>query len=339
MRSTSGHRRTERVALLEVDDLRTSFHTRNGVVRAVDGVSFCIDRGETLGIVGESGSGKSVTCLSLLGLVPQPPGRIEGAGAVLEGIDLLRCPQEVLRGIRGRRVAMIFQDPMTSLNPYMTIEEQLMEPLLIHEKISRAAAARMALQALQEVGVPEAEQRIRSYPHQFSGGMRQRVMIAMALIGKPDLLIADEPTTALDVTVQAQILDLIAQQQRQRGVAVIFISHDLSVVAGFCNRVMVMYAGRVVETADTRAIFREPKHPYTRALQRSRPAMQAKGAELYVIPGLPPDLSRPVPGCAFAPRCEFAVADCGRTEMRLQDVGAGQASACLRVQRGELVLQ
>jgi oligopeptide transport system ATP-binding protein len=327
------------VALLEVDDLRTSFHTRNGVVRAVDGVSFCIDRGETLGIVGESGSGKSVTCLSLLGLVPQPPGRIEGAGAVLEGIDLLRCPPEVLRGIRGRRVAMIFQDPMTSLNPYMTIEEQLMEPLLIHEKIGRAAAARMALQALQEVGVPEAEQRIRSYPHQFSGGMRQRVMIAMALIGKPDLLIADEPTTALDVTVQAQILDLIAQQQRQRGVAVIFISHDLSVVAGFCDRVMVMYAGRVVETADTRAIFREPKHPYTRALQRSRPAMQAKGAELYVIPGLPPDLSRPVPGCAFAPRCEFAVADCGRTEMRLQDVGAGQASACLRVQRGELTLQ
>ena len=327
------------MALLEVDDLRTSFHTRNGVVRAVDGVSFCIDRGETLGIVGESGSGKSVTCLSLLGLVPQPPGRIEGAGAVLEGIDLLRCPQEVLRGIRGRRVAMIFQDPMTSLNPYMTIEEQLMEPLLIHEKIGRAAAARMALQALQEVGVPEAEQRIRSYPHQFSGGMRQRVMIAMALIGKPDLLIADEPTTALDVTVQAQILDLIAQQQRQRGVAVIFISHDLSVVAGFCDRVMVMYAGRVVETADTRAVFREPKHPYTRALQRSRPAMQAKGAELYVIPGLPPDLSRPVPGCAFAPRCEFAVADCGRTEMRLQDVGAGQASACLRVQRGELTLQ
>jgi oligopeptide transport system ATP-binding protein len=327
------------VALLEVDDLRTSFHTRNGVVRAVDGVSFRIDRGETLGIVGESGSGKSVTCLSLLGLVPQPPGRVEGAGAVLEGIDLLRCPREVLRGIRGRRIAMIFQDPMTSLNPYMTIEEQLMEPLLIHEKIGRAAAARMALQALQEVGVPEAEQRIRSYPHQFSGGMRQRVMIAMALIGKPDLLIADEPTTALDVTVQAQILDLIAQQQRQRGVAVIFISHDLSVVAGFCDRVMVMYAGRVVETADTRAIFREPKHPYTRALQRSRPAMQAKGAELYVIPGLPPDLSRHVPGCAFAPRCEFAVADCGRTEMRLQDVGAGQASACLRVQRGELTLQ
>ena len=327
------------MALLEVDDLRTSFHTRNGVVRAVDGVSFCIDRGETLGIVGESGSGKSVACLSLLGLVPQPPGRIEGAGAVLEGIDLLRCPPEVLRGIRGRRIAMIFQDPMTSLNPYMTIEEQLMEPLLIHEKIGRAAAARMALQALQEVGVPEAEQRIRSYPHQFSGGMRQRVMIAMALIGKPDLLIADEPTTALDVTVQAQILDLIAQQQRQRGVAVIFISHDLSVVAGFCDRVMVMYAGRVVETADTRAIFREPKHPYTRALQRSRPAMQAKGAELHVIPGLPPDLSRPVPGCAFAPRCEFAVADCGRTEMRLQDVGAGQASACLRVQRGELTLQ
>jgi oligopeptide transport system ATP-binding protein len=338
MRSTSGHPRIDRVALLEVNDMRTAFYTRNGVVRAVDGVSFRIDRGETLGIVGESGSGKSVACLSLLGLVPQPPGRIAG-GAVLDGIDLLNCPKEVLRGIRGRRIAMIFQDPMTSLNPYMSVEEQLMEPLLIHQKIDRAAAARMALQALQEVGVPEAEQRIRSYPHQFSGGMRQRVMIAMALIGKPDLLIADEPTTALDVTVQAQILDLIAQQQRQRGVAVILISHDLGVVAGFCDRVMVMYAGRVVETAVTRTIFRAPKHPYTRALQHSRPALQAKGSELYVIPGLPPDPSRPVPGCAFAPRCEFAVPDCGRAEMRLQDVGAGQASACLRVQRGELNLQ
>ena len=325
------------MALLDVNDLRTAFHTRNGIVRAVDGISFRIDRGETLGIVGESGSGKSVACLSLLGLVPQPPGRIAG-GAVLEGVDLLSCPKEVLRGIRGRRVAMIFQDPMTSLNPYMTVEAQLMEPLLIHQQIDRAAAARMALEALREVGVPEAEQRIRSYPHQFSGGMRQRVMIAMALIGKPDLLIADEPTTALDVTVQAQILDLIAQQQRQRGVAVILISHDLSVVAGFCDRVMVMYAGKVVETAHTRTIFREPKHPYTRALQRSRPALQAKGAELYVIPGLPPDPSRPVPGCSFAPRCEFAVADCGSAEIQLKDVGSDQASACLRVQRGELNL-
>ena len=327
------------MALLEVTDLNTAFHTRNGVVRAVDGVSFRIDRGETLGIVGESGSGKSVTCLSLLGLLPQPPARIAGGGALLEGVDLLRCPREVLRGIRGRRIAMIFQDPMTSLNPYMTVEAQLMEPLLIHQQIDRAQAARVALQALQDVGVPEAAQRIRSFPHQFSGGMRQRVMIAMALIGKPDLLIADEPTTALDVTVQAQILELIAQQQRQRGVAVIFISHDLSVVAGFCDRVMVMYAGKVVETAHTRTLFREPKHPYTRALQRSRPAAQAKAAELCVIPGLPPDLSRPMPGCAFAPRCEFAVADCGRGEMRLASVGADQASACLRVQRGELKLQ
>ena len=338
MRSTFGHPGIDRVALLEVDDLRAAFHTRNGIVRAVDGVSFRIDRGETLGIVGESGSGKSVLCLSLLGLIPQPPGRISGGGAMLEGVDLLRCPKEVLRGIRGRRVAMIFQDPMTSLNPYMSVEEQLMEPLLIHQKIDRPVAARVALQALREVGVPDAEQRIRSYPHQFSGGMRQRVMIAMALIGKPDLLVADEPTTALDVTVQAQILELIAQQQRQRGVAVILISHDLSVVAGFCDRVMVMYAGKVVETAHTRTIFRAPKHPYTRALQRSRPALQAKGAELYVIPGLPPDLSRPMPGCAFAPRCEFAVPDCGRVEMQLQDVAAGQASACLRVQRGELSL-
>ena len=338
MRSTCGRRRIDRVALLEVNGLRTAFYTRNGVVRAVDGVSFRLERGEALGIVGESGSGKTVACLSLLGLVPQPPGRIEGGEALLEGVDLLRCPKSELRGIRGRRVAMIFQDPMTSLNPYLTVEEQLMEPLLIHQRIDRAAAARRAVQALEEVGVPDAGSRIRDYPHQFSGGMRQRVMIAMALITKPDLLIADEPTTALDVTVQAQILQLIGREQRERGVAVILISHDLGVVAGFCDRVIVMYAGKVVESAHTRTVFREPKHPYTRALQLSRPALQRKGAELYTIPGLPPDLSKPLPGCAFAPRCEFAAGDCTRSDVRLESVAGEHASACLRVQRGELSL-
>ena len=326
------------MALLEVNGLRTAFHTRNGVVRAVDGVSFRLERGEALGIVGESGSGKTVACLSLLGLVPQPPGRIEGGEALLEGVDLLRCPKRELRAIRGRRVAMIFQDPMTSLNPYLTVEEQLMEPLLIHQRIDRAAAARRAVEALEEVGVPDAGNRIHDYPHQFSGGMRQRVMIAMALIAKPDLLIADEPTTALDVTVQAQILQLIERQQRDRGVAVILISHDLGVVAGFCDRVIVMYAGKVVESAKTRTVFREPKHPYTRALQLSRPALQRKGAELYTIPGLPPDLSKSLPGCAFAPRCEFAADECTQSDVRLESIAGDHASACVRVQRGELSL-
>jgi oligopeptide transport system ATP-binding protein len=324
------------MALLDVKNLRTSFHTRNGNVRAANDVSFHIERGETLGIVGESGSGKSVTCYSLLGLIPQPPGRIEGGQAVFDGVDLLNCPKETLRGIRGKRIGMIFQDPMTSLNPYLTIEEQLMEPLLIHQSINRAGAAELAVEALKEVGVPDAGSRIKSYPHQFSGGMRQRVMIAMALITKPDLLIADEPTTALDVTVQAQILELIEREQQARGVAVIFISHDLSVVAGFCDRVMVMYAGRVVETADTLSIFREPRHPYTRALQRSRPALQAKGTELYTIPGLPPDLSKPLPGCSFAPRCEFAVDVCHGDPPRLEPVSPGHDSACVRVQREKL---
>src|SRR5258706_9493721 len=299
MRSTSGHRRTERVALLEVDDLRTSFHTRNGVVRAVDGVSFCIDRGETLGIVGESGSGKSVACLSLLGLIPRPPGHVEARAARFDGVDLIHGAELALRRIRGRRIGMIFQDPMTSLNPYLTVEEQLVEPLVIHELARGAEAQRLALAALKEVGVPDAERRMRNYPHQFSGGMRQRVMIAMALIAEPDLLIADEPTTALDVTVQAQILDLIEQEQRQRGVAVILIFHDLGVVAEGCDRRMAQYARRVVESAPAETLFRAPRHPYTRALQHSRPALQAKGAELYTIPGLPPDLSAQIKGCPF----------------------------------------
>jgi oligopeptide transport system ATP-binding protein len=238
------------VPLLEVTDLRTFFHTRRGVYRAVDGVSFSVEKGETLGIVGESGSGKSVTCYSLLGLIPSPPGRIESGTAMFDGTDLLHCSPAELRAIRGRRIAMIFQDPMTSLNPYLRISEQLIEPLLIHEKISPADALARGLAMLEAVGIPNAASRLHSYPHEFSGGMRQRVMIAMALITKPDLLIADEPTTALDVTVQAQILELLKKLQRELGMAVIFITHDLAVVSGLCDRVQVMYAGRIVESAD-----------------------------------------------------------------------------------------
>ena len=322
--------------LLSVSDLRTYFYTRNGVYRAVDGVSFNLERGETLGIVGESGSGKSVTCYSIMGLIPQPPGRIESGTAVFDGVDLLHCTPAQARSIRGKRVAMIFQDPMTSLNPYLRISDQLIEPLLIHEKISKADALRRGLAMLEAVGINDAARRINLYPHEFSGGMRQRVMIAMALITKPELLIADEPTTALDVTVQAQILELIKKMQQEIGMAVIFITHDLGVVSGLCDRVQVMYAGRIVETADTRTLFHGPKHPYTRALQRSIPALQAKGAELYTIRGLPPDLSKPLPGCAFAARCEFAADRCREGNVALAPAAPGHAHACLRVQAGEI---
>ena len=325
--------------LLTVNNLRTWFHTRNGVVRAVDDVSFEIEQGETLGIVGESGSGKSVTCYSLMGLVPQPPGKIESGSAVFDGkTDLLKCSTDELNRIRGKRIAMIFQDPMTSLNPYLRIEDQLIEPLLIHGICDRAEAVKRGLRALEEVGVPDAAKRIRSYPHEFSGGMRQRVMIAMALITKPELLIADEPTTAVDVTVQAQILELIKKMQNELGMAVIWVTHDLGVVAGFCRRVLVMYAGRIVESAPTEQLFHRTKHPYTRALQRSIPALQPKGAELYTIPGAPPDLSKRIDGCAFAPRCEFAREKCGQPPIELKAVEPGHATACVRMQSNEISL-
>jgi oligopeptide transport system ATP-binding protein len=323
--------------LLDVKNLRTSFYTRNGIVRAVNDVSFSLEKGETLGIVGESGSGKSVTCYSLMGLIPQPPGRIEGGSAIFDGTDLLKCSTKELNRIRGKRVAMIFQDPMTSLNPYMRVEDQLIEPLLIHEKTGRREAFKRGLQALKDVGVPDAESRIRNYPHEFSGGMRQRVMIAMALITKPDLLIADEPTTALDVTVQAQILELIKKRQRDLGTAVILISHDLGVVAGFCDRIQVMYAGHVVESGTTRDVYYHPKHPYNRALQKSIPALQPKGADLYTINGMPPDMSKAIIGCPFVPRCEFAQEQC-KQPVELKEVAPGHSTACLRVQKNEITL-
>ena len=324
--------------LLQVENLRTYFHTRNGVVRAVDGVSFHIEKGETLGIVGESGSGKSVTCYSLLGLIPQPPGKIESGRALFAGLDLLACSPKEIRKIRGKRISVVFQDPMTSLNPYLRIEDQLIEPLLIHEKIERGRAVEIGIKALKDVGIQDAASRIKSYPHEFSGGMRQRVMIAMALITKPDLLIADEPTTALDVTVQAQILELIKKMQNELGMAVILISHDLGVVSGFCDRVQVMYAGRIVESAATDDLFYHPLHPYTKALQKARPSLQAKGAELYTIPGLPPDLSNPIAGCAFAPRCEHAQDECRTNEIKLTEFEPKHDTSCLRVQRQKLQL-
>jgi oligopeptide transport system ATP-binding protein len=288
--------------LLDVRHLTTRFHTRNGIVRAVEDLSFTLEKGETLGIVGESGSGKSVTCYSLLGLIPQPPGRIEGGEAWFDGTDLLHCDRRTLEGIRGKRIAMIFQDPMTSLNPYLRISTQLIEPLLVHLKLSKKEALERAVVALEEVGLAEASRRIHFYPHEFSGGMRQRVMIAMAMILHPDLLIADEPSTALDVTVQAQILELIKARQRANDSAVILITHDLGVVAGTCDRILVMYAGQMVECGTAAEIFKTPAHPYTIALQRSIPSLGVKGQPLYTIPGLPPDLSRPIPGDAFAMR-------------------------------------
>jgi oligopeptide transport system ATP-binding protein len=324
--------------LLRVEHLRTSFHTRAGPVRAVDNVSFSLNPGETLGIVGESGSGKSVACLSLLRLIPSPPGRIETGRADFGGIDLLHCEDRQLRAIRGDRIAMIFQDPMTSLNPYMRVGDQVIESLVIHAKISREQAWHRGIEALREVGMPDAEKRMRSYPHEFSGGMRQRVMIAAALITKPALLVADEPTTALDVTVQAQILELIRKMQRELGTAVIFITHDIGIVSGFCDRVLVMYAGRIVESASTAQIFYKPKHPYNQALQKSIPALHEKGEKLYTIPGAPPDLSKPIPGCPFAPRCEFAQEKCTTSPIALKEITPDHFSACLRIQLRDIDL-
>ncbi len=288
--------------LLDVKNLSTRFHTRNGIVHAVEDVSFSLEKGRTLGIVGESGSGKSVTCYSLLGLLPMPPGKIESGTAMFSGIDLLKVSEKELLKIRGRRISMIFQDPMTSLNPFMRIRDQLTEPLELHENLRGKAALTRAIDALAEVGIPDPEKRINSYPHEFSGGMRQRVMIAMALITKPELLICDEPTTALDVTVQKQVLDLIRDRQRELGTAVIFITHDLAVVSEMCDTINVMYAGRIVESAARADLFSKPLHAYTRSLLKSIPAAQPKGQPLISIPGLPPNLANPPKGCAFQPR-------------------------------------
>jgi len=322
------------MALISVKDLKTYFHTRNGVVRAVDGISFDVEAGKTLGIVGESGSGKSVSQYSLLGLIPMPPGKIESGTAMFDGQDLLKLSGEKLRKIRGKRISMIFQDPMTCLNPYMKIGDQLIEPLLTHFDISHEDAMKKAAQALKNVGIHETEKRLNSYPHQFSGGMRQRVMIAMALITEPELLIADEPTTALDVTVQAQVLDLIKKLQQEINTAVIFITHDLGVIAGVADEVAVMYGGKIVERGSTDDIFYNSQHPYTKALMASIPATHAHGERLYTIEGLPPNLTKAIPGCSFAPRCGECEDYCKTTKPELEVMESpSHESACLKYQK------
>src|SRR5687768_17230318 len=291
--------------LLEVKDLRTYFATEDGLVKAVDGITFAIKRGETLGIVGESGSGKSVTNLSIIRLIPDPPGKIVSGEIIFDGQDLLLLSAESIRRIRGRRIAMIFQEPMTSLNPFLKISKQLMEMTRLHLGYSKAQAHEHAIKMLEVVGIPDARTRVDNYPHEFSGGMRQRVMIAMALSCEPELLIADEPSTALDVTIQAQILELIKRLKQETGTSVILITHDLGVVAGMTDHVIVMYAGKVFEQARTTELFATPGNPYTKGLLRSvpDPAHEA-GTELYQIPGLPPDVAHMPPDqCPFAPRC------------------------------------
>lgn len=318
--------------LLEVKNLKTYFHTRNGVVKAVDGISFSVDPGETLGIVGESGSGKSVSNYSLLRLIPTPPGKIESGEALFDGTDLLKCSQKELQKIRGNRISMIFQDPMTCLNPYLKVGDQVMEPLLIHRNLSREEAKKEAIRGLKEVGILDIENRFNQYPHEFSGGMRQRVMIAMALITKPQLLIADEPTTALDVTVQAQILDLIKRLQKEHGTAVIFITHDLGAISSIADRILVMYAGKIAEQGSVDDIFYQSRHPYTQALLASIPATHSPQEELYTIPGLPPDLSKKIPGCAFAPRCSRTNLMCKEKVPLSHQISSSHTSACHKVE-------
>jgi oligopeptide transport system ATP-binding protein len=300
------------VILLEVKDLRTYFETEDGLVKAVDGVSFQLERGETLGIVGESGSGKSVTNLSIIRLIQEPPGRIASGEVIFKGQDVLLLPADAVRKIRGRRIAMIFQDPMTSLNPFMKISKQLMEMTQLHLGHTRSQAYEHAVKMLETVGIPDARSRADSYPHEFSGGMRQRVMIAMALSCEPELLIADEPTTALDVTIQAQILELIKKLKQETGTSVILITHDLGVVAGMTDHVIVMYAGKIFEQAKTKELFARPGNPYTKGLLRSVPDPTAEQGNLYQIPGLPPDVAHLPPGCPFAERCERAEDICRR---------------------------
>jgi oligopeptide transport system ATP-binding protein len=314
--------------LLEVKDLRTYFDTEDGEVKAVDGISIQLKRGETLGIVGESGSGKSVTNLSIVRLIPSPPGRIVSGQILFDGIDILKLKENDVRKIRGRRIAMIFQDPMTSLNPFMKISRQLMELTQLHLGHTRRQAYDHAIEMLETVGIPDARSRANSYPHEFSGGMRQRVMIAMALSCEPELLIADEPTTALDVTIQAQILELIKTLKRATGASVILITHDLGVVAGMTDHLIVMYAGKAFEQAPTAELFALPGNPYTKGLLRSVPDPTAEQGELYQIPGLPPDVAHLPSGCPFAPRCDRAEDICRREFPPFVQLTAEHFSLC-----------
>ena len=323
--------------LLSVRDLRTYFHTDAGVVKAVDGVSFDIHSGEVLGIVGESGSGKSITAMSILGLIPVPPGRIESGQILWKGKDLLTATDKELRKIRGGQIAMIFQDPMSSLNPVYTIGNQIEEMIRTHQDVTKKQAHTRAIDMLGLVGIPKPDQRVDDYPHQFSGGMRQRAMIAMALACEPQLLICDEPTTALDVTVQAQVLDVIERSAQELGAAILLITHDLGVVAGMTDRVMVMYGGQIVERAEVEDLFYRPRMPYTWGLLSSIPRMdEATGLtkRLLPIPGAPPLMSRPPAGCRFSPRCGFAIAKCSADVPPLIPIEGsepGHAARCIRI--------
>ena len=315
--------------ILTVNDLKTYFQTEDGVVKAVDGITFTLEKGETLGIVGESGSGKSVTNLSIMRLIPEPPGKIVNGDIIFDGVDVRKLSIDDVRRIRGKRMAMIFQDPMTSLNPFLKISTQLMEVTELHLNHTKVQAREHALKMLNLVGIPDAENRINGYPHEFSGGMRQRVMIAMALSCDPELLIADEPTTALDVTIQAQILELIKDLKARMGTSVILITHDLGVVAGMTDKIIVMYAGKVFEQAPTFELFATPANPYTKGLLKSVPdPAHEDGTELYQIPGLPPDVAHLPPGCPFAPRCERAEDICRADFPPFMQINENHHSLC-----------
>jgi peptide/nickel transport system ATP-binding protein/oligopeptide transport system ATP-binding protein len=321
--------RTPQTPVLQVTGLRTEFAVRGGAVHAVNGVSFHVNAGELLGVVGESGSGKSVTMMSLLRLLPSPPARITGGAVMFEGRDLVKLPPDEMRAVRGGRVGFIFQDPMTSLNPVFTVGFQIMEPLREHMGLSKEAARARAAELLALVGIPSPAARLNDYPHQFSGGMRQRVMIAIALACDPKLLIADEPTTALDVTIQAQILSLVRELRAKLGMGVVWITHDLGVVAGIADRVMVMYAGQIVEHAAVRDLFARPSHPYTQALLRTMPRLDGqRSGKLYAIGGQPPILGAPPSACPFAPRCADAHDRCLKANPPLFDIGNGHTAAC-----------
>jgi len=316
------------MALLEVSDLKTHFFTREGVVRAVDGISFSVERGRTLGIVGESGCGKSVTALSIMGLIPKPPAKIVGGSVLFEGRELTTLPEKELEDLRGREIAMIFQDPMTSLNPTLKIGTQITETIRRHYDVSTQDARKKAIELLEEVRIPRAVDRLDDYPHRFSGGMRQRVMIAIALSCDPKLLIADEPTTALDVTVQASVLDLLDDLRREHDMAMIIITHDMGVVAEAADDILVMYAGQVVEQAPVLELFDHPEHPYTEALLGALPQIEGEGirqGRLTAIPGRPPDLINPPPACRFAPRCPYASANdaCAEHMPELREIRSG----------------
>ena len=315
--------------LLEVKDLRTEFYTQDGIVKAVDGVSYDLQEGETLGLVGESGCGKSVSALSILRLIPNPPGKIVGGSVMFDGEDLMRISEEEMRHIRGNRIAMVFQEPMTSLNPVLTIGRQLTESLELHLHMNKRQARARAAELLHTVGIPDAATRLDDYPHQFSGGMRQRVMIAMALSCDPKLLIADEPTTALDVTIQAQILELMQKLTTDLGTAILVITHNLGVVARYADRVNVMYAGRIIERGTAREIYEHPRHPYTIGLLNSVPRLDiARSDKLDPIEGMPPDLVNLPPGCPFRPRCKYAIDKCAEEHPPLVMVDGTHTAAC-----------